>query len=283
MQRLWLFVMAGLIAPQPMRIIVNLPAYRLDAYVNDSLVRTMPIAPGAARFSTPRGVYAVTSIDWNPWWIPPDSPWAAKEKPTGPGPTNPMGRVKLNFRPLYFLHGTPFTHSIGSAASHGCVRLRNEDAIDLARLVHRYGTPALSAEDIERLATDTVTTRKIELDEPVPIELRYDLVEVRGGRVTVYRDIYGLATRSLRAEVYATLAAHGVDTMAVDSARVRSLIRRVPAAGNSILLDSLMRGEAPSASAREQSAQLARDSRNNVDAVRGMCDGVGGDDVGRPH
>lgn len=285
MQRFWILAIAGLIGPQPMRIVVNLPAYRLDAYVNDTLMLTMPIAPGMPRYQTPRGTFAVTSIDWNPWWIPPDSPWAAKEKPMGPGPTNPMGRVKLNFQPLYFLHGSPFEKSIGTAASHGCVRLKNEDAMALARLVLRFGAPTRADAEIERLATDTATTRRIELDQPVPVEIRYDLVEVLDGWLSVYRNIYGLAAHPLRDQVYDALAAYGIDASHVDSARVRALVRRVPAEGRSILLDSLVRGGlAPNASdgTGKLSAQLARDGRHDVDTIRRVRDGVRRDDAGCP-
>ena len=231
----------GLGGPQPLHLVVNIPAFRVDAYVDDSLVRTLPVAVGMRRFRTPRGHYEVTSIEWNPWWIPPDSPWAAKEKKTPPGPTNPMGRVKINFQPLYYLHGSPSRQSIGSAASHGCIRMLNEDAIALARLVHRFGTPTLTADDLDRLASDTTRTRLVELNVPVPIEVRYDLAELRDRRVIVYRDVYELATRPLRSEVYALLAERGIDTMLVDSARVRGLVRGVPRAGKSIALDSLMR------------------------------------------
>ncbi len=238
----WILTFAALFGwfQQPMRVVVNLPAYRLEAFVADSLVRTASIAPGMPRYPTPRGSFAINSIEWNPWWIPPNSPWAAKERPTPPGPTNPMGRVKLNFRPMYFLHGTPAVSSIGTAASHGCIRMRPADAIDLARLVHRYGTPLLSEAEVDRLAADSVTTRELALDDPIPIEIRYDLVEIRAGRVLVYRDIYGLSRRSLRAAVYDALLAHGVDTARVDSASVRRLIYRVPQRGASMALDSIM-------------------------------------------
>ena len=223
-----------------LQIVVNIPAYRLDVYVGGSLARTMPVAVGMARFPTPRGSYEITSIEWNPWWIPPDSPWAAKEKVTPPGPRNPMGRAKLNFRPLYFLHGTPLERSIGSAASHGCVRLRNVDVIDLAKLVHRFGTPGLTLDAIERMSNEAATTQTVQLDEPVPIDLRYDLVEVRGGRVMAYRDVYRLARRSPSEEVYAALAAAGVDTALIDPARVRALVSRLPASGRAAPVDSLL-------------------------------------------
>lgn len=236
---LWMWAIAGLLGPQPMRIVVNIPAYRVDAYVDDTLARTMPIAVGMRGFRTPRGRFEVTSVEWNPWWIPPPNPWARKEKVTPPGPTNPMGRVKINFEPLYFLHGSPARQSIGSAASHGCLRMLNEDAIELARMVHRFGTPAMTPDDVEQLATST-TTRLIRLESPIPIELRYDLAEIRDGRVRVYRDVYGLATRPLRDEVYVALAEHGIDTTRVDSSRVRSLVRRVAPSGSSLAIDSIM-------------------------------------------
>jgi murein L,D-transpeptidase YcbB/YkuD len=242
MLRGWLLSMfVGFAGPQPMRIVVNIPAFRLDVYVKDSLIRTMRIAPGMFSYRTPRASFAITSVQWNPWWIPPNSPWAAKEKPTPPGSGNPMGRVKLNFQPLYFLHGTPLVHSIGTAASHGCIRMKNDDAIELARLTLRFGMRALTPHDIDALAADTASTRTIQLEDPVPIEIRYDLVEVRNGRLSVYRDVYGLASKSLRAEVYAALVASGLDTMTIDSNRVRALVRRVQPAGNSIDLDSIRR------------------------------------------
>lgn len=237
----WLWIVAALVGPQPMRIVVNLPAYRVDAYVGDSLVRTMPIAPGMPRFRTPRGRFQVTSIEWNPWWIPPDSPWAAKEKRTPPGPTNPMGRVKINFEPLYFLHGTPARKSIGSAASHGCIRMFNEDAIALARLVYRFGNPSITQDEIDQMSTDTTQTRLVPLEVPVPLEIRYDLVEIRDARLFVYRDVYELGTRPMRSEVYAALAAGGIDTTQVDTLRVRALLRAIPGAGRSIALDSIVR------------------------------------------
>lgn len=76
MRRAWMCAIAGLIGLPQMRIATNIPAYRLDVYVDDSLVRSMPVAPGMPGFRTPRGEFAISSVEWNPWWIPPDSPWA---------------------------------------------------------------------------------------------------------------------------------------------------------------------------------------------------------------
>ena len=240
MWRIWVYGLTMWLGQLPLHIVVNIPAYRLDALMGDSVVRTVTLAPGMARYPTPRGSFEITSVEWNPWWIPPDSPWAAREHPTPPGPANPMGRVKLNFRPMYFLHGTPFEKSIGTAASHGCVRMANCDAVTLAQLVMRAGNTRFSDEEIARMADDTVTTRIIELKNPIPLEVRYDLAEVHDGRLIVYRDIYRLGTRSRLADAYAALAAVGIDTATVDDARMRALVTRIKQSGNSISLDSLL-------------------------------------------
>ena len=228
------------------RIVVNLPAYRLDAFVGDSVIATMGVAVGMPRYPTPRGEFEITSIDWNPRWVPPASPWAAKEKPMEPGPANPMGRVKLNFRPLYFLHGTPAEQSIGSAASHGCIRLHNEDAIALALLVQRFGAPRLSESESEAMAL-AQGSRTVTLDVPVPLSLRYDLVQTRADSVHVYPDIYGLASAGLRAEVYGTLARAAFDTTRLDDARVRQLVTRLPRNGRAAAIETLLRTPTPTA------------------------------------
>ena len=244
MWRIWVYGLAALLGQPSARLDVNIPAYRLDAFAGDALVRTVTLAPGMAKYPTPRGSFAITSIEWNPWLIPPDSPWAAREHPTPPGPTNPMGRVKLNFLPLYFLHGTPFAHSLGTAASHGCVRMANGDALALAQFVERAGGVQLTDDDIARAAEDTSKTRLVELPNPVPLEIRYALAEVYGDRLFVYRDIYGLGTRSRLADAYAALAEAGIDTTLVDDQRMRRLVAKIKQSGNSVALDSLV-GFAP--------------------------------------
>ena len=45
-----------------------------------------------------RGDFSVRRVIWNPRWVPPNSKWARGKKPMGPGPDNPMGRVKIFFK-----------------------------------------------------------------------------------------------------------------------------------------------------------------------------------------
>jgi lipoprotein-anchoring transpeptidase ErfK/SrfK len=59
-----------------------------------------------------------------------------------PGPNNPVGVVWIDLsKPHYGIHGTPEPSRVGHAASHGCIRLTNWDAIELASMV-KPGTPA---------------------------------------------------------------------------------------------------------------------------------------------
>jgi murein L,D-transpeptidase YcbB/YkuD len=216
---------------------VNLPAFRLGVYDGAREVAQYAIAPGAPGYRTPRGRFAISRVEWNPWWLPPDRPWARKERPMPPGPDNPMGSVKLYFRPLYFLHGTPYAGSIGTAASHGCVRMRDADAVALALLVLRHvGIPF--DEDSVRAVLATDRTRTIELPEDVPVRIRYDLVEVRGDSVWAYPDVYHLGAAT-PAQVRAAVARAGHDSESLDDARIRALLARARRAATWVTVDSL--------------------------------------------
>ncbi|MFW6079676.1 MAG: L,D-transpeptidase [Gemmatimonadota bacterium] len=154
-----------------LRLVVNIESRRLHVYVDGRRTRSYPVAVGKPTHPTPTGRYRITHAVWNPWWHPPDRGWAAGASPAPPGPGNPMGRVKMYFRPLYFIHGTPDVASLGRAASHGCIRMSNADAIELARLVHRHGDAAISSSDLEWLIDHPRETRTVRLRNPVTLEI----------------------------------------------------------------------------------------------------------------
>ena len=131
----------------------------------------------------------MTRIEWNPWWTPPDSKWAAGKTKTAPGATNPMGRAKLQFDDLLYVHGSSNVKQIGGPHSHGCVRLKNADVLDLARtLALRSGV--LSESEITALERSTKRTRSVELPVPVSIFIRYALTEEIDGREVTLEDPY---------------------------------------------------------------------------------------------
>ena len=141
-----------------LRLVLNVPAFRLDVVEYGAVTRSIPVAVGMRQYKTPIGSYRVDYAVWNPWWIPPDSWWARNEHREPPGWANPTGRVKLHVTGLVFLHGTPLEQTLGSAASHACVRMTNADAIALARLVHDYAGPSLPAGTLDSLESDTSRT-----------------------------------------------------------------------------------------------------------------------------
>jgi murein L,D-transpeptidase YcbB/YkuD len=101
------------------------------------VVKVYDIAVGSGKHPTPVGSYSIHKIVWNPAWIPPDRAWARDKVPQGPGdPENPMKVVKIFFRePDFFIHGTGATNSLGTAASHGCLRMDPDEAGDLALML----------------------------------------------------------------------------------------------------------------------------------------------------
>jgi len=145
----------------PLHLVLHTSENRLDLYQGDDLVRSYTVSVGRPGYATPTGSYAISSIIWNPSWVPPNSGWAAGKSPKAPGePGNPMGRVKMMFSDLYYIHGTPDVGQLGEPVSHGCVRMSNADAIELAQTVEAYGAPGGANDGTVRL------------DNPVPLEVQ---------------------------------------------------------------------------------------------------------------
>jgi lipoprotein-anchoring transpeptidase ErfK/SrfK len=109
-------------------IIIERGAYRLTLW-RAGKRRTFGIAVGQSAYPTPAGQFSIVTKQVNPTWFPPDSPWAAGLGPVPPGVSNPLGtRWMGTSAPAIGIHGTPITGSIGTAASHGCIRMTIPDA-----------------------------------------------------------------------------------------------------------------------------------------------------------
>jgi lipoprotein-anchoring transpeptidase ErfK/SrfK len=118
------------------RIVVDLSDCRLYLYKDGKLVKTYSVAVGQPAYPTPTGDYSIVSMIMNPTWIPPDSPWAKGLEPIPPGPGNPVGTRWIGTSaPGVGIHGTPSDYSIGTHASHGCIRMHMWDVEDLFALV----------------------------------------------------------------------------------------------------------------------------------------------------
>ena len=115
------------------RIIVDLGDLQLYLYHGTKLYKSYPIAVGQPAYPTPTGSFVVVNMQVDPTWVPPpDSDWAKGAKPIPPGPTNPLGTRWIGTSyPAVGIHGTPDDASIGSYASHGCIRMHIPDVEDL--------------------------------------------------------------------------------------------------------------------------------------------------------
>ncbi|MFN2544089.1 MAG: L,D-transpeptidase family protein [Actinomycetota bacterium] len=126
-------------------VAVDLSSNELHLYDGFHMVKTYPVATAQPGFTTPAGRWHVIDKVENPDWTNPDpTGWGAGEPLyIPPGPSNPLG-----LRALYLnasgirIHGTPDSGSIGSYASHGCIRMLEDDVIALYPQVPR-GTPVV--------------------------------------------------------------------------------------------------------------------------------------------
>jgi len=109
----------------------------LEVRVGGVTTKRYEVAVGTKGHPTPNGTFTIRHIVWNPAWHPPDAAWAKGKKATPPGhPKNPMKVVKIFFQePDYYIHGTGDEDTLGSAASHGCIRMSQKDAFALGRYI----------------------------------------------------------------------------------------------------------------------------------------------------
>lgn len=137
------------------------------------VISTHDVAVGKPGHDTPLGSWAFHQVDINPDWTPPDSEWSADASYTPPGhPDNPMGRVRMIFDRPYSIHGTDALASLGKAASHGSVRIANEEAIELAELLLKEGGRWQGRRWYGRMLTNPTKMYGIRLEERIPITIR---------------------------------------------------------------------------------------------------------------
>ena len=108
--------------------------FKLRYFKNLKLKRTYGIAVGAPGYETPTGRFSIHNKAVNPAWSAPDEPWAGayrNEVVEGGSPENPLKARWMGIVGGVGIHGTAAEDSIGTAASHGCIRMRVADVIRL--------------------------------------------------------------------------------------------------------------------------------------------------------
>ena len=125
---------AELAEEYPAILVVDRASFTLTLYKNLERARTYSIAIGAIGLETPAGLYHIQNKAVDPAWTMPYSDWVAPEdrgRVVPPGPANPLKARWLGIFDGAGIHGTDNEASIGTAASHGCVRMLIPDVIEL--------------------------------------------------------------------------------------------------------------------------------------------------------
>ena len=118
---------------------------------NGKVVARYPATTGSKHDPLPLGEWKINGVARNPTYnYNPDLFWDAeaieKKVKLAAGPNSPVGAVWIDLsKPHYGIHGTPVPSAIGKTSSHGCIRLTNWDALELATLV----TPGMAAVLVE--------------------------------------------------------------------------------------------------------------------------------------
>ncbi len=118
----------------PAVLIVDRGSFKLTLYKNLKKAKTYGIAVGQVGLDTPAGLYTIQNKAVNPAWHVPNSAWAgdmAGKVIAGDDPSNPIKARWMGIYDGVGVHGTSDDASIGSAASHGCIRMHVPDVEEL--------------------------------------------------------------------------------------------------------------------------------------------------------
>lgn len=127
-------------------VVVSIPDRRLAVMENGTVLATFPVAVGAAWSPSPTGEFQIVSRVANPWYY-------HRGSVVPSGKDNPVGTRWLGLsQPRYGIHGTNAPRSIGHAASHGCIRLRNRDMEQLFTMLQVGDSVEIRGERDEQVA-----------------------------------------------------------------------------------------------------------------------------------
>lgn len=125
---------------EPLRLEISLNKKQVTLFEGEKVVKTYPIAIGRAGWETPEGNFKVAQMVKDPTWQNPLNGYIIPSK----DPENPLGRYWIGFwtdgKNWVGLHETPNIASVGTAASHGCIRMYGKDIAEIFAKV-KLGTP----------------------------------------------------------------------------------------------------------------------------------------------
>ena len=118
----------------PTVITIDQSSFRLRLFKRLKFVKGYGVAVGQPGYPTPNGLFALQSKQVNPTWTAPNSPWAgemAGQQVAGGAADNPLKARWMGVSGAVGIHGTGQPWSIGTRASHGCIRMYVNDVIEL--------------------------------------------------------------------------------------------------------------------------------------------------------
>ena len=214
--------------PKDTRIVVNIPAFRMDVFHNGTLIKSYKVGIGYPQFPLPQGLRKAQLIIFNPTWTPPDSPWVNSmavtpgERIEAGSKMNPLGPIKIPIGMPSLIHGGKPLSKIGTFASHGCVGMTNAQVKDFAKVLAEASGTELSEQTMVVYLKNRTRTRVVKLANLVPVELRYETIVVEDGKLHIYRDVYDQNTNT-EENLRAVLEANGIgldDLSAEEKAQV---------------------------------------------------------------
>jgi lipoprotein-anchoring transpeptidase ErfK/SrfK len=187
--------------PDDSRIVVNIPAYRMDVFKDGKLIKTYKIGIGYPEFPLPTGQRQATEIIFNPTWTPPDEPWVKGkvkpfEKVEAGGKLNPLGPIKIPIGLPSLIHGGKSPAKLGTFASHGCVGLTDGQIKDFALELSSLAGKSIETDELAKYIKDKTETKSVKLPHPIPVELRYETIVIENGVLKIFRDVYEQGTNT---------------------------------------------------------------------------------------
>lgn len=227
---IFLAALGPMIGPEypEFKIVINIPATRLYLYKDGEMLQQFKVAVGLKDYPTPIGKDKITQVIWNPWWYPPeDAEWAEDKEDTPPGPGNPLGIVKLVLSGDLRMHGTDQEASIGTPASHACVRMHNRDAKKIAWVLQSHLTAELDENLLKKYAANPEKSFHVTLGREVPVEFIYDPIDIGPKKIILYADIYSKIENKDKEEVLLNkLRTNGIDTGLLNKVEFRQILKK---------------------------------------------------------
>jgi lipoprotein-anchoring transpeptidase ErfK/SrfK len=157
----------------PRRIVVSIPDRKLVLLEDGEVRKVYDVAVGARVSPSPVGQFKIINRIVKPSYY-------GTGKVVLPGKNNPLGTRWLGLnKPSYGIHGTNAPKSIGKAASHGCIRMRNRDVEELFELV-RPGDAVEILFEREEVVTQLFTTEPPEPIRSTPVAPQIAMAALAG-------------------------------------------------------------------------------------------------------